>query len=259
MNNEMIKSLIDKVIKVDRGGPESRLGLLLAAECDYITLLHPEEGIIYYNTKHIKSLTYNSKNQVKLDIVCPEDIDYIQERNFKCILKKLALQWVKINRGGPETLEGVMDSVTDDFVTIVANEEIIRVALFHIRNISYGITTSNKKSDKDGNSKKKHSKSEKKHNHKSEKNAVGKVDENEGQEEVASVEKQAVHDESNKHEKRGKHEKQEKQEKSEKEEKHGKQEKQEKQGKPEKSEKQDKHVKHEKKLEKDPHTTEEDN
>ena len=57
---------------------------------------------------------------------------------------------MKINRGGPETLEGVMDVVTDNFVTIVANEEIIRVSLFHIRNISYGVKLEriNKKKDK---------------------------------------------------------------------------------------------------------------
>ena len=41
-----------------------------------------------------------------------------------------------------------MDVVTDDFVTIVANEEIIRVSLFHIRNISYGVK---KKADEQDN------------------------------------------------------------------------------------------------------------
>ena len=66
MNKEMIHSLVDKVIKVDRGGPESRVGRLLAAEDDYFTLLHEDEGIIYYNTQHIKSVTYNSKSQLDL-------------------------------------------------------------------------------------------------------------------------------------------------------------------------------------------------
>jgi spore coat protein B len=139
MNKEMIHSLVDRVIKVDRGGPESRVGRLLAAEDDYFALLHEEEGIIYYNTQHIKSVTYNSKSQLDLDEECSEDFSYIKAKDFKGILQKLTLRWVKINRGGPETLEGVMDVVTDDFVTIVANEEIIRVSLFHIRNISYGI------------------------------------------------------------------------------------------------------------------------
>ena len=70
MNKEMIHSLVDRVIKVDRGGPESRVGRLLAAEDDYFALLHEEEGIIYYNTQHIKSVTYNSKSQLDLDEEC---------------------------------------------------------------------------------------------------------------------------------------------------------------------------------------------
>ena len=46
---------------------------------------------------------------------------------------------MKINRGGPETLEGVLDDINDDYVTIIANEEVIRLSMFHIRNVSYGV------------------------------------------------------------------------------------------------------------------------
>ena len=149
MNKKMILSLVDKVIKVDRGGPESRVGLLLSAEDDYFTLLTENDGIIYYSTQHIKSLTNHSKNQTEFNLEIPKDFEYIQADDFKGILDCLTLQWVKINRGGPETLEGVLDSVTDDYAIIVANEEIIRVALFHIRNISYGVKIEKTKKDKD--------------------------------------------------------------------------------------------------------------
>lgn len=149
MNKKMLLALVDKVIKVDRGGPESRVGLLLSAEDDYFTLLTENDGIIYYNTQHIKSLTNHSKNQTEFNLEIPKDFEYIQADDFKDILNCLTLQWVKINRGGPETLEGVLDSVTDDYAIIVANEEIIRVALFHIRNISYGVKIEKTKKDKD--------------------------------------------------------------------------------------------------------------
>lgn len=147
MKKDMIESLVDKVIKVDRGGPESRIGRVLAAEDDYFTLLHDDEGIIYYNTQHVKSVTYNSKSQADFEYDLPRNFKYVKASDFKGILQKLTLRWVKINRGGPETLEGVLDVVTDDFVTIVSNEEIIRVALFHIRNISYGVKLEKSKAD----------------------------------------------------------------------------------------------------------------
>jgi len=153
MNKKMILSLVDKVVKVDRGGPESRVGKLLTAAEDYFTLLTENDGIIYYNTQHIKSLTHNSKKQVEFNLEIPKDFEYIQAEDFIGVLECLTLQWVKINRGGPETLEGVLDQVTDDFVTIVANEEIIRVALFHIRNISYGVKVEKTKENKGKNDK----------------------------------------------------------------------------------------------------------
>jgi len=148
MNKQLILSLIDKVIKIDRGGPESRVGILLSAADDHITLLTKEDGIIYYNAQHIKSITNNSKHQAEFNLDIPKDFEYIQADDFKGVLDCLTLQWVRINRGGPETLEGVLEGVTDDFVTIVANEEIIRVALFHIRNVSYGVKVEKTKEDK---------------------------------------------------------------------------------------------------------------
>ncbi|WP_342515095.1 hypothetical protein MKY34_10420 [Sporosarcina sp. FSL K6-1522] len=139
MNQEMILSLVDRVVKVDRGGPESRVGKLLAAAEDHFTLLTEDDGVIYYNTHHIKSLTVNAKNEPQLNFDIPRSFDYIKAENFRSVVEKLRYRWVKINRGGPETLEGVMDVVNDDFITIVSNEEIVNLSMFHVRNISYGI------------------------------------------------------------------------------------------------------------------------
>ncbi|SDM46849.1 hypothetical protein SAMN05518871_101302 [Psychrobacillus sp. OK028] len=154
MNKKTILSLVDKVVKVDRGGPESRVGKVLAAKDDYFILLTEDDGIIYYNIQHIKSITYNSKKQMDFNVVIPRDFEYIQADDFKGVLEKLSLHWVKINRGGPETLEGVMDVVTDEVITIVANEEIIHLAMFHIRNISYGVKIEKTKDTKNNNAKK---------------------------------------------------------------------------------------------------------
>ena len=149
MNKKMILSLVDKVIKVDRGGPESRVGRLLAAHEDHITLLTEDEGIIYYKTQHIKSLTLNAKNESEFDFEVPRGFKFITAKDFKSVLEKLNHRWVKINRGGPETLEGiiVMDDVNDDFITIVSHEEIIKLSMFHIRNISYGVKVGKSKKD----------------------------------------------------------------------------------------------------------------
>lgn len=136
---EMASSLLNKVIKVDRGGPETNIGMLLGAEDDHITVLTESDGVVYYQTQHIKSITHDSKGGLEFNTVIPEDFKFMQEKDFKSCLCNLKYQWVKINRGGPESLEGVLDEVTDDFLTIILNEEIIRVSMFHIRSLSYGL------------------------------------------------------------------------------------------------------------------------
>ena len=147
----MLHSLVDNIIKIDRGGPESREGRLIAAGGDYITLLTENEGVVYYRTHHIKSLTSNTKNDSQFDFQVPEDFRFIQAEDFKGVLESLKYHWVQINRGGPEKLEGIVDQVNDNFVTIIAKEEVIRISMFHIRNVSYEVKD---RKNKDTNGKK---------------------------------------------------------------------------------------------------------
>jgi spore coat protein B len=140
MNKEMVSTLLNKVVKIDRGGPESSIGLLLGAEDDHITVLTEKDGIVYYKNDHIKSITHATKDGMEFRILAlPEGFDYIQGATFKAILESLKYQWIQINRGGPEKLEGVLDEINDDYITVILNNEVIRVVMFHIRNVSYGL------------------------------------------------------------------------------------------------------------------------
>lgn len=148
MNREMMMTLMDKVIRVDRGGPESTVGRLLNVADDHITVLTEKDGVVYYQMRHIKSLTHNAKTELVLEAELPEGFELMHEKELNSVLKNLRYQWVRINRGGPEKLEGVLDEVFDDYVTVVANEEVIRLALFHIRSISYGPKVEKEKEEK---------------------------------------------------------------------------------------------------------------
>ncbi|MFF3102603.1 hypothetical protein [Viridibacillus arvi] len=138
MNKEIMHSLLHKVIKVDRGGPESRIGFLLAVGNDYFTLLTESDGVIYYSTQHVKSITIDAKDGLKFELEVPENFEYITGADFFSILNNLKYYWIKVNRGGPEMLEGVLDEVGEDYVIIISNLEIIRLSKFHIRSLSYG-------------------------------------------------------------------------------------------------------------------------
>ena len=119
MNKEMAKALLNKVIKVDRGGPESNIGMLLSAEDDHFTVLTENDGVVYYRTQHNKSITHAAKDSLEFNTVIPENFEFVQATNFDGILDSLYLHWVQINRGGPEKLEGVLDKHDADFLTII--------------------------------------------------------------------------------------------------------------------------------------------
>ena len=146
MNKDLLLTLMKKVIRVDRGGPESRIGKLMAAEDDHFVLLTEKDGIVYYKTQHIKSITLNSRDGMEFSVEDPAADSYLLAPDFKTVVSSLRHHWVKVNRGGPEMLEGIMDEVTDDYITIFSKEEIIRLAMYHVRNISLG-TTSEKTND----------------------------------------------------------------------------------------------------------------
>lgn len=148
MHKDMMKSLVGKIIKVDRGGPESRIGKLMEVCDDFLVLLTEDDGVVYYFTHHIKSVTENAKEQLEFNIEVPEGFEYKKADSFLGLLDNLKFQWVKINRGGPEKLEGVLSDISKDHVSLINKEEIVRFNMFHIRNISYGLKIEKAKDEK---------------------------------------------------------------------------------------------------------------
>lgn len=139
MNKEILSSLVGKVVKVNRGGHDSRVGQLLTVEEDYFVLLTKEDGVLYYKGHHVKSLTDNTKKGLEFNLLVPEDFTYIGGKTFTEVLNNLKYKWVTINRGGHEKYQGVLDDINNEYVTIIFNEEVIRVSTFHIKNISYDL------------------------------------------------------------------------------------------------------------------------
>lgn len=136
MNRELLLTLVGKAIKVDRGGPESRVGMLLAVESDYLVLYTKDDGLVYYKLQHIKSVTVDSKGL--LDVEVPENIEFEQGADFKSVISNFSHRWVKVNRGGPEALEGILNEVEDDYVTVFSKHDVVHLVMYHIRNISFG-------------------------------------------------------------------------------------------------------------------------
>ncbi|MCC5803116.1 hypothetical protein [Rossellomorea vietnamensis] len=146
MNNEFSPSLVGKIVKVNRGGPESPIGKFLYGEGDHFALLTEKNGVVYFNAAHVKILSQNMKSGKPIE-TSDEEYVFIKEDSFGDLLKSLKNQWVKINLGDLEKLEGVLADANDLYITLVRNDEVIRVITFHIKTIS-NVNVADRKKEK---------------------------------------------------------------------------------------------------------------
>lgn len=141
---ELVAQLSNETIQINQGGPESKRGVLLGVRNDFLHLFTEDDGVIYYNIHHIKSVSKyqddnnnnnNHNNNQQEEIQYPEIID---ASDFNGVFKHLEHKWVSINRGGPEAMEGVLVENAGGHYTLVSNEEVLRIHPYHIRSISVG-------------------------------------------------------------------------------------------------------------------------
>ncbi|MEX1028442.1 MAG: hypothetical protein WDZ91_00170 [Paenibacillaceae bacterium] len=148
---------VGKMVRLDRGGHESRTGRLLYSGKDYLVLQTEKEGIIYYYSYHLKSISLNTKDNSDMysePVRSTEEpvpvLKYIKADSMQDVLSTMIDQWVLINRGGPESVQGVMKDVSSDTITLVSNHEIITMVNNHIRSCSY-VVAENKEENNDKN------------------------------------------------------------------------------------------------------------
>ena len=141
-----LSAYIGRSIKVDRGGPESQEGILVALKDDFLVLKGSGNMLYYYQLTHLKSVSVNSQDGFRSSRYMKKE-DVVEGETLEEMLQNSKYRWVRINRGGPGKSEGVIDKVENDTVTIINNNEILTLPLFHIRSIALEVA----KDEKDGN------------------------------------------------------------------------------------------------------------
>lgn len=167
---QSMRGLRGKVVKINRGGPESFEGTLVKVSSDYMVVRN-KEGFIYVNESHVKSITEAGHSHREKG---PKQ-KLIHANDFHGVLKSLRLKRVQINQGGPEKLEGVLVSVTHNrLIIILKNNEIVRVFIHHVKTISVHVHGHNNENHENNNqSKDNQSKDNKSNGNKSNGNQSG--------------------------------------------------------------------------------------
>lgn len=144
---EMLENLIGETVKINRGGPGSKKGTLLAVSDDYLAIQTEKEGVIYYNLEHIKSVSakieeVEESNEETDDENEAEDngdqeesgVSFIGADSLDQLFNQMKYTFVIINHG-PESVEGVLVDTEGSLLTLVAREEVLRVNKFHVKSI----------------------------------------------------------------------------------------------------------------------------
>ncbi len=144
---DILGNLVGEEVKINRGGPESRKGRLLAVNGDYLALLERKEGVIYYNLDYVKSVsvkaqeaaTENEKENDKKEkdtgeMEANQVVDFIDVNSLNRLFKQLKYSYVMINRG-PEAVEGILVDVKDNLITLVFRDQVLRVNRNHVKSI----------------------------------------------------------------------------------------------------------------------------
>jgi len=153
MDLGFLEDFIGKRIQVERGGPDKVEGILLATSEDYLAL-QDKDGYTYVACAHIKSITVQVVRS-RLPELNPDNIDLPEEAEdadtFAELLGNLRNRLVRINRGGPNHLQGVVLDVQNDTVTILHDmKEMVHFPLHHVKSVSPVEVKGDGKDGKDG-------------------------------------------------------------------------------------------------------------
>ncbi|MDX1805678.1 MAG: hypothetical protein R3267_01475 [Paenisporosarcina sp.] len=164
--NELAVNFKDQTVRINGNGPESKLGTLLDVRDDFFVLSTDVDGLIFYKEHHVKSLSHSipaatndAKEVEEVDKVkdgsssiaeeAVEEVSELTEMYSQIaadttndLLSNLKYSWLKINRKGPESIEGMLVESNEDYLVLVVNNEIFRISTFHVKNFSVNPTKS---------------------------------------------------------------------------------------------------------------------
>jgi spore coat protein B len=163
--NELAVNFKDQTVRINGKGPESKHGTLLDVRADLFVLSTEADGLIFYKEHYVTSLSHaipvatieaeEVEKAVKVkdgssSISEEETVEEVNEftemysqiaaDTTNDLLSNLKYSLVKINRKGPESIEGMLVEANEDYLVLVVNNEIFRISTFHVKNFSVNPT-----------------------------------------------------------------------------------------------------------------------
>ena len=127
-----LNSKVGMLIKINRGGPESFDGVLVSVQSGYV-VMRTKAGLVYVNASHIKSTTDLPGQKSGRSA----SNNFIVAGSFVGVLRKLSQQFVQINWGGPEKIEGFIAEVGNQSLLLIVGQDKVLIPLYHIKTVKH--------------------------------------------------------------------------------------------------------------------------
>jgi spore coat protein B len=156
--NASMSRFLGKEVMVNRGGPESLKGKIIDVRSHYFVIQHNTNEYTYCANAHVKSITkskeeteHNSNGLKYHPSQQTENVSTMwaphthcsqafpnshNAESFHALCRTLMHQRVKINRGGPESIDGIVSGTNERYVMITHKNEIVYCFYTHIKSIS---------------------------------------------------------------------------------------------------------------------------
>ncbi|WP_156040041.1 hypothetical protein [Alicyclobacillus macrosporangiidus] len=134
-----LQSWAGSVVQLDGGGPDPYSAYLLDVRADYVVASVIPEGLVYIPIRHIHLVR-------PLDVVVRTEFSEWVNRQkavlpaatrFADALRHETGRLVKVGRGGPDEMYGIVRAVHDTFVELVVSpHELVRIPMHHVKSFS---------------------------------------------------------------------------------------------------------------------------
>ncbi|MBM7110364.1 hypothetical protein SAM19_03767 [Brevibacillus laterosporus] len=133
---QLLGFLVNKRVKIEQNGNDSRTGLLRFVGTDYAVLQTNKETFVYYQSNEIKSIGIQERppkhhkkdrNDDKIRTTSPLD-KFHDAPNFSSLLTKLQNTFVHIHFACHETISGILTQADQNQIALVHDKELIWIS-----------------------------------------------------------------------------------------------------------------------------------
>jgi spore coat protein B len=139
VNKEFLSIFVGREVNIGLGRTGSLQGLLLGAFESHVAVATNSGKVMYIRNSHIKSISSSTRmNFTESGMTEDHGMEFDSNELFADLLNSQIRQWVVINQGGPDRVEGILLDGNNDYVEISSNDELVYMATKQIKNMTFG-------------------------------------------------------------------------------------------------------------------------